>query len=547
MQRSVAPYAFVLVVAGACFALALASGCQTDTVLHGDFYLPVDSDPGVSVRQSAVTVGDGPGGAHIIFLNFGGAMITTTTNFRDNSAKNQSQIAKGSTNYPAFNASPYAPAYTAQTAADKVTATFLDFYKDFNVQIVNTRPASGRYTMCMVGGQPSAVGIGGSAAGIAPLDCGNANEPDVVYAFAEVLTPQNTGSANNSLKAIAVTCAQEVAHAFGLGHTTNKQDIMYPQLSNTVVGFAGTSTLYSDGSGQCLGQGATQQDSKGELTKVLGAGTAQGPGPSPGPGPTPMPSDQPMVGFVTPTDGSTVPLTFDIVVTAIATSGKTIDRIDVGSGGQTLFSLTSAPRKRTVTAPQSGQYDLDATAYDSAGGSASATVTFTAKSGAPPQKIGCQSDSECNAGLTCVGGECVLPMPAPTCSEPCPSGTTCQPDGTCKASDPGNPGPDPGTVGAACEDDSQCPGSTCVDFGNGVKTCTTTCDPQDAMSCPGGTTCVLSSGQDFMCRPSGGRARGTGGCSATPVESGPGGAMLAACFALIAATLLRKRRSARPR
>src|SRR5581483_2640760 len=232
------------------------------------------------------------------------------------------------------------------------------------VQVVTTRPASGRYTMCIVGGDPSMLGIGQGAAGIAPLDCGNQNEPDVCYAFSSVLDPQSTGSSTESLKAIAVTCAQETAHTFGLGHTTNQNDIMYPQLTFSANGFAkGPQTLQNDGSGQCS-NGSSTQDSYNMLLGVIGPSSGM-----------PMTGPVPTVAFVTPTDGSTVPLQFDIVVAA-SESGGTIAHVDLDAQGQSLGSLTAPPYKKTVTAPQDGQYSLTATAYDSNGNFQSATVTF---------------------------------------------------------------------------------------------------------------------------------------------------------------------------
>ncbi|HUS66412.1 MAG TPA: Ig-like domain-containing protein [Kofleriaceae bacterium] len=524
------------------FAILLAAGCQAPAP-YGDFYLP-DNGP-VGEAQQAVTVGDGANGAHIIFLNFDGAALKPPGQWRDNSATNESQIAKSAVSYPAFNASPYAPAMDRAAATGAIATHFLNYFKDFNVEIVTTRPAGKRYTMCMIGGTPGVVGIGGAAAGVAPLDCDNNNEPDVVYAFSEVLRPQQTGSSAMSLKAIASTCAQEVAHAFGLGHTNDPNDVMYPQLTAQTKGFTNSAVkLVSDGSGQCSSP-STTQNSYAMMVDILGSGMATGGGGGGGGG---MTGPAPIVGFVTPVDGSTVPLTFDIEVAA-AVQGGTISRIEVGSGGQTLFTLNAAPWKRTVTAPQAGTYEISATAYDATGNSGSATVSFTAKAGAPPQKVGCDGNGDCNAPLTCVNHACVLPSTGGTggggtgCSAatPCPTGETCQADGTCK---PNESGPKPGEIGATCTDASQCNSGLCADEGS-KRYCTTGCDPKDASSCPSTTFCALASGSDYICKPK--NANRGGGCSALPGAVGRGTgpaetvAILALCFALI--LTLRRRAS----
>jgi len=515
--------------AGSFGALLVAGtvGCQQPVQpFAGDLVLPVSN--GIGVHEQAVTTGDGPNGAHIIFLNFDGANVSPDQSFRDNSALNQSQIARSNATLPAFDASPYAPAFTKATAQQAIANYFTQFYSAFNVQVVTTRPTGVRYTMCIVGGDPGQLGIGQGAAGIAPLDCDNQNEPDVTYAFSSVLDPSNTGSAQQSLKAIAVTAAQETAHSFGLGHTTNQNDIMYPQLTFTATGFAkGPQQLQNDGSGACS-SGSTQ-DSFNMLLGVLGPSSGM-----------PMTGPTPTVAFVTPTDGSTVPLKFTITVAA-SESGGTIAHVDLDSQGQSLGSLTTAPYTKTVTAPQDGQYSLTATAYDSNGNFASTTVTFTAMQGAPPQQTGCQTKADCNTGLDCVAGQCVMPQPMGSmCSDmnPCPTGQVCGSDGTCKT-DPNAPAP--GQTGAMCTDNGQCSSGLCAQVGN-QSFCTKVCDPNDGASCPANMKCVADSGGNY-CEPKGNGNNGSaggGGCSTTPGRADGFGGMLAA-LCLLALYVARRR------
>jgi hypothetical protein len=520
-----------LVDLGGCSAQTPTQGMMPQ--LSGDVRLSPgpshSSDPtsGLGVYRGAITQGDGPNGAHIIFLNFEGATLTQPSNGLDDSSQNRSWIAGGTVKYPAFDPSPYAPAFTRDSAINAISNMFKTLYADFNVQVVTTRPASGSYTMCMVGGTPELVGESQGVAGVAPLDCGNMNEADVVYAFASDLDPSTTGSASASMRAIAITAAQETAHSFGLGHTTNEMDVMYPQLLPGQTAFGGLTDIQPDGSGKC-GNGKTQ-DSAGMLKMVIGASSG---------GPT-MTGPTPMVQFVAPTKGSTVPLAFTILVSATETGG-TISKVEITSGGQPVYTGSTPPFTAMVTAPQAGDYELTATAYDSNGTFQSATVTFTAQEGAPPQVIGCITKADCTGGMVCTGGQCVAPTPGSgmSCSAdtPCPSGFSCQMDGTCAPS--GSYQPKPGETGASCTDAGQCNNGLCASF-NGAKFCTAACDPQVRTSCPGTLTC-RASGSDFVCAPN--ANNGGSGCSTVPL-SGPSAPMGGLAWLTLAglAWLLRRR------
>ena len=532
------PEALVTLKLAGSFALLFAvAGCQVapSGSLADDIRMPMQSPDGIGVSREAVTTGDGTNGAHIIYINFDGAALKGGN---DNATTNTSQIAGGNVAYPAFDATPYAP-MTADAAKATIAMYLTQYYAPFNAEIVTTRPTGKRYMMCMVGGTPSVVGEPGQAAGVALLDCGNSNESNVVFAFSKVLTPQNTGSATASLKAIAVTCAQETAHGYGLGHTTNTKDIMYPQLGNGVTGFGGSSNLQNDGSGQCS-NGSTTQDSAGMLISVIGA--SKGGNPMTGPTPT--------VSFVTPTDGSTVPLTFDIVVAASETGG-TISKVEISNGGMVLFTLTTPPFKKTVTAQSEGMAELTATAYDAMGNTGTATVDFTLMNGAPPQTTECLTKAECATGQDCVMGKCqtATTMPTTGCSaaSPCPTGQTCQSDGTCKADTTGgNPQPKPGDIGASCTDSSECNSGLCATLGS-THFCTAACDPGNSTSCPTGTKCVgvAGSSTDHVCEPNNAASGGVGSsCSTTPGARPNGSeAILALCIALLAFVVRRSVRA----
>jgi len=507
----------------------IATGCQPTQLpppLHGDVVIPPSSQ--VGARSEAVTIGDGPNGAHIIFMNFGPTNVKAGQ--YDEAATDTSWIAKANATIT-FNSSAYTGSMTADQAKQTVVTWMSKFYAPVNAQIVSTRPASGkRYTECVIGGTPAAIGLGSSgAAGVAPLDCGNMQEDNVTYAFADVLGPQNTGGVSESLKEIAVTCAQEVAHAFGLGHTTNQNDVMYPQLTGTTTGFGGQSNVQNDGSGQC-GNGSTQ-DSLQMLKDVMGASTGN-----------PMTGPSPDVTFVTPKDGDTVPLSFSILVNASETGGS-ITKVEISSGGQSIATLTAAPYKTSVMAPMAGTYQLTATAYDAAGNFNSTSVNFTASATAPPQ-VECMKASDCGAGMDCQMNKCVTSSSG-SCSTPCPSGTTCQPDGSCKPNGTGGGGGGggPGGVGSMCTDGSQCTSGLCAEDG-GNHFCTQTCDPSASASCPNGSACV-SAGSQHICEPNNltGGGVGCGSVVGGRHDSGMFGLCLAVALLGIAQLARRRRRA----
>ncbi len=509
-----------------CLAIGFA-GCSSSSnssaVPASDFFIPARAadratQSGIGVAREAVTQGDGPNGAHIIFLNFDGATLSHPSGY-DDSAQNKSElVASGSKTMPAFDASPYAPAYTKQTAVAAITNYMTQFYAPFNAQIVNTRPSTGRYTMCVVGGTPQTLlgSSGTGAAGIAPLDCGNVNEPDVVYAFSTVIDPSQTGSAAESLKAIAVTCAQETAHSFGLGHTQNHMDIMYPQLDPAQTAFEGLSNIQPDGSGMC-GNG-TNQNSAQMLTSVIGAATTT--------------SAVISVAFVTPIDQSTVPRDFTIQISASVAGGGTIDHVDLslGQGQTTPYSLTTSPYLKNILNAPAGDYILTATAYDAQSNFQSASVEITVSANAPPQVLGCNVDSDCNSPLKCIDSMCVM---STATADMASSG--CTKDGGCASTTDGGTGSDMqssgGALGDSCTDGSQCQTGLCL---VGPNQCTSSCDPSIASACPANYACTQNGGA-YYCLPD---ANSQAGCSATG-RGGPS-TWWALCF--VGLLIVRRRR-----
>ena len=113
----------------------------------------------------------------------------------------------------------------------------------------------------------------------------------------------------------------------------------------------------------------------------------------------------PIVGFSTPKDGATVPMTFTLTVAA-SEPGGSLSHVDILDNGQVLKSFTTPPYTLTSMAATAGAYQLEAVAYDPSGNSRSANVEFIAQPGAPAQVMGCSTDHDCNAPLTCQSSVC---------------------------------------------------------------------------------------------------------------------------------------------
>jgi hypothetical protein len=99
-----------------------------------------------------------------------------------------------------------------------------------SIKITPEQPKSGDFTTMHVGGRYSSLGClgGASVAGVAPYDVSNANPNDIGFVF----------MGRGDLEMIAQTLAHEAGHSFGLDHTNNRIDIMYPVTSGDLEGFA---------------------------------------------------------------------------------------------------------------------------------------------------------------------------------------------------------------------------------------------------------------------------------------------------------------------
>jgi hypothetical protein len=406
-----------------------------------------------------------PGSPHVLYLNFDGATLT------------QGNCSSAQTNctFLIRVATCNFPAYTNNFRKPLIVNLMQQFYAPFNVQVVTTRPTSGAYSMVMIGPGSACVNMPG-AAGIGPLDCGDTRDSDITLSFSDAF--DGITDTTRAVHNIATTAAQESAHAYGLGHTNDPMDIMYPVVSNVESGFLNKDMLICD-----YGPNFPQQCGPPPTSDCTGTGhqnsfefllADMGPNPNGGPDMTP-----PTISFIAPHDGDTVPSAFHVAFNASDNVGvKTVDFFIDGSkvGTETSGFAWDIPAN-TVPA---GVHKLKGVASDMAGN--------TADSG------------EISVTVRALGDT-------------------------------------PGDLGSACTTDADCPGGFCaLNNANGHNFCTHVCDPMAADACPSGWACVAAGGTN-VCGPA---PKSSGGCSMSTSEQPSGGSL--ATLLIFATCVLQRRR-----
>src|SRR5262249_1052067 len=159
------------------------------------------------------------------FLNFDGAVLAPSPT--GDARHDASDLVHQNATYPRFNAGRLGP--DEEEVRRDIASRVLQLYVAYDLDVMPTRPTdTDDYVMVMVGGRRSDTGTPDSARGFAPLDCNDGNPHDVVLVFAESLMDDYADDPIGSRGVIASVVAQESAHAYGLVHTDNTRDVMYP-------------------------------------------------------------------------------------------------------------------------------------------------------------------------------------------------------------------------------------------------------------------------------------------------------------------------------
>ncbi len=308
--------------------------------------IPVPADaPRLRAHQQP-QAGGGSGGR--VFINFDGANLSSGY---DDSINNTTQIGECAGSFSA---------YGDGAKKDAVMQAVQDDWAAYNVIIVQDRPDSGDYTMCMVG--PSNP-FGGGVLGIAPLDCEDQQtHNNITYAFHSV----NDGF---DASTTATTIGQEVAHSYGLEHVDEEGDIMNPYNAGGDPSFTDQCIGIVGGGIVCGGQHAaecgssSQQNSHQELLTLFGPSTPD--------------NASPTVSITYPADGEEFDAGADFEITVMASDDVAIESVTLFNNGNEQSSDSSSPYGWAVNDIPEGTYEFYVEASDPSGNvSMSATVTI---------------------------------------------------------------------------------------------------------------------------------------------------------------------------
>ncbi|WAS97177.1 Ig-like domain-containing protein [Nannocystis punicea] len=275
--------------------------------------------------------------ANVFFLNYDG--VTLNQGGQDNSATNTTVFNEFATTYQPYGAGNKRAASLQAVKAD---------WAPYDVTITDVRPNGGLYTMCV--NSPTNI-FGGGVLGVAPLDCNDNMAANIVLAF---------HSANDEFSAAtqATTMSQEIAHAYGLEHVNQPNDIMNPYNAGGDPSFL-DQCLNLDGGGnpiQCGAQhsqfcGNNQQNSHQELLWLFGTAT---------PDPTP-----PTVAITNPKNGDQFPAPATITIVAEASDNIGVAEVNLYIDGMNQGAPDSTPPYQwsDATFPE-GTYCVAAQAID---------------------------------------------------------------------------------------------------------------------------------------------------------------------------------------
>jgi MYXO-CTERM domain-containing protein len=353
-----------------------------------------------------------------------------------------------------------------------------EVYSPFAVTVTDQKPSGGQsYTMAVIAGTPSDIGLANDILGIAPL-AGDCSPQDNVISFSFANHHGNTERVNN----LCWTAAQETAHALGLDHEYMFSDGTSACNDPMTYRFdCGGQKFFRNKPASCGEQEVRQcrcggsQNSHLKITNVFGAGTSLIPAPS--------------CTIVTPTNGSTVQN--GMIVAGSSGSQRGVAKVELwlnnykwaekpGSGFLANGQLN--PSTYSIMMPAdvpNGVIDVQLKCYDDLGLKTDSGISTVTK-GAP-----CTSADACAKGQKCEAGKCFWDAPT-------------------------------GKLGADCDYNQFCESGICTTTSDGAF-CSQACIVGTKDSCPADFECEPTGGTNGQCLPSG----GGGGCCSVGDDGGP--------------------------
>ncbi|MFO0636078.1 MAG: hypothetical protein U0168_24840 [Nannocystaceae bacterium] len=229
----------------------------------------------------------------ILYVEMNGVTLSPSCGNGDaaNAALNCSPLVDAQTQFP-----PYGNG-SAQAATFQ---ELQNYYEPFNIVMSTQRPPDWLpYTMAVIGG---ASNQGGGVCGVANVACDGLKRNHVSLTF-----PESCGG-------VSETAAQETSHNWGLEHTDDQSDLMYPFNNGGFKTYvdACNDISHATGSGTtqcgyihevyCPAGGGEQQNSYQELMGVFG--------------PREVDTVAPMITSTVPEDGATISTHDSVLITA---------------------------------------------------------------------------------------------------------------------------------------------------------------------------------------------------------------------------------------
>jgi len=349
----------------------------------------------------------------IIFMNRDGGAYTRGG---DDARSNSTSIGTG--NIPAYGGS--------DEQWQQVMECVQNLYADFNVHVTDVEPSPDRvYLESVVGGGPESLGLWGGVGGIAPFFCAPIAYA-IVFTFSDVYGSDPTQS--------CTTAGQETAHALGLDHETECDDIMTYLPDCGEKAFQDRDASCGEWGPRPCTCGGDTQNSYRQLLATLGPHELP-------PGPRPL--GLPCVG-----DGE---CESDYCLILDGAEGVCSQECDFTTPG-----LGCAP----------GFVCLDQSCGEGACVLGNLGVTANGRE--------CADSAQCASGL-CAGG---------TCASPCdPGNDQCAGKGVCQEIDEGcgacEGGPEDLPNGSPCTDGGVCASGICGGMDDEEHYCTNRCASQE--------------------------------------------------------------------
>ncbi|HTM18855.1 MAG TPA: Ig-like domain-containing protein [Kofleriaceae bacterium] len=402
-------------------------------------------------------------GRRVVYLMFDGITLSRDA-YDDDARTNTSAIVNTASEViPAFSPSALASTggLSRQQIIDKVIDDLYALHAPYNVDFVTSRPSSGNYSMIVFGGTCQSVTGSSNCAGIALLDCGDQMPANITFVFPAGLRVAD----------LATTAAQEAAHAYGLGHTDDHGDVMYPQILSSIPSHFGAGNI-PDASG--CPSSATYQNSDSKMMTTIG--------------PRGQDVVSPIVTITSPADGATIG--GGTVLTADISDDISVDRATLEIDGDPFGEpLADPPWRWGLPLLSAGSHLLTVRAWDVSDNSAADNAQVTFSNGSAP----CDGPEDCETWQMCIEGQCR--------------------------------GSGDGGLGDPCSQAPECDSGLCATSGD-TSLCTQVCDT--ASPCPDGFGC-----ESGVCWPAtGGGDGGGGGCAAGRGGTAIGGLLLLALVLL---------------